>query len=185
MSLVSCTCGRLGVGVQHAPSCAMSGAPSSRPVDQKEGLTSARKPDITHTRTELLNYISRACEYGMAKGYDRGNYLRPMPSVREDFLRARGYGRAALSHLVLFLDALEVHQATDPNLEDEIGMRRAVFAEDTDPDLTGKVGPSYLPHLCGLAATVNMLITQAVRAGLIPRDPGQPWIKYVASKEQR
>lgn len=152
------------------------------PIDQKEGLTSARKPDLTHMRQPPLVYNARACEYGTAKGYDRGNYLRPMPCLREDFLRLRGYLRAVVSHAGQILDALEAHQAIDPKLEDEIGMRRAAYSEDTDPDQTGRVGPSFLPHACGLIASVNMAITQATRAGLLPEDPGQPWVSRKAPK---
>ena len=38
--------------------------------DLKEGLSSARKADITHMRTPFLVYGSRACEYGDQK-YER------------------------------------------------------------------------------------------------------------------
>lgn len=143
-------------------------------VDMKESLGSSRKPDITHIRTPLMVYGARACEYGGAK-YERGNFLRPTICLREDFRRLRSYLRAAMSHIVQTLDAMEVHESGDPELVDEIGMRRAAYAEDVDPDNSGKVGPSGLPHLCGAVASLNMAITQAVRAGLLPADPGQPW----------
>lgn len=142
--------------------------------DMKEGLTSARKADITHIRTPFMVYGARACEYGSAK-YERANYLRPTLCLREDFLRLRAYLRAAVSHIHQALDAMEAHQALDPRLEDEIGMRRAAYAEDFDEDTSGKAGPSGLPHLCGAVASLNMAITQATRAELIPADPGQPW----------
>jgi hypothetical protein len=142
--------------------------------DMKESLSSTRKADLTHIRTPFMVYGSRACEYGSEK-YERGNFLRPMPSQRENFLRLRAYLRAGVSHVMQVLDAMEAHQARDPQLEDVLGMQRAAYAEDTDEDTTGKVGPSGLPHLCGAVASLNMAITQATCAGLLPADPGQPW----------
>lgn len=146
--------------------------------DMKESLGDVRKADITHIRTPMLVYGARACEYGSSK-YERANYMRPVESTRADFERLRSYLRAGLSHIQQTLDSMEAHQATDPNLTDDIGMRRAAYSEDIDPDTTGKVGPSKLPHLCGAVASLNMAITQATRAGLLPTDPGQPWVKVV------
>lgn len=143
--------------------------------DQKEALTSARKPDVTHARTPLLVYNARACEYGCAKGYDRGNFLRRTATTSEDFKRLRAYLAAGLRHIMATLDQIERHQANDPHLVDIEGMKRAAYAPDTDPDPTGTVGPSGLPHLCGAAASLNMALAQAVDAGLLPADPGQPW----------
>jgi hypothetical protein len=149
--------------------------------DMKEGLSSARKPDLTHVRTPFMVYTSRNCDYGNFK-YERANYLRPVSPngysgrpTREDFERYRAYLRAAFSHLAQTLDALEHHQSTDPQLEDVDGMTDAAYAVDVDPDTSGKVGPSFLPHLGGTCASLNMAITQAVRCGLLPTDPGQPW----------
>lgn len=149
--------------------------------DMKEGLSSARKPDVTHVRKALMIYTSRPCEYGSSK-YVRGNYLRPISvngytgrPTREDFERLRSYTRAAVSHLVEMLDRMEMHLATDPALEDIDGMMEAVYAVDTDPDTTGKVGPSFLPHIAPACASLNMAVTQAVACGLLPTDPGQPW----------
>lgn len=148
--------------------------------DMKEALSSGRKPDITHVRTPLLNYVARACEYGSAK-YERANYDRPVDGDRAAFERLRAYLRACLSHTVQTLDAMERHQALDPQLEDSAGMKAACFAADTDPDTSGKVGPSGLPHLCGAAASLNMALEQAANAGLLPADPGQPWVKPAAA----
>jgi hypothetical protein len=142
--------------------------------DLKEGLSSARKADTTHMRTPFLVYGSRACEYGSAK-YERANYLRPTGSVKKDFERLRAYLRAAESHIRTVLDAMELHQAQDPQLTDEAGMREAAYCKDTDTKPGDKVGPSGLPHLCGAVASLNMAITQAATYGLLPADPGQPW----------
>jgi hypothetical protein len=144
--------------------------------DMKAALRGGVKPDLTHIRTPLLNYIARACEYGNDK-YERSNYLRVTSGLPADFERLRAYLRAAISHTLQTLDAMEAHQATDPKLEDVEGMKKAALAVDTDPDKTGKVGPSMLPHLCGAAASFMMAITQAANAGLLPADPGTPWRK--------
>lgn len=153
-----------------------------RPVDEpvsvisdlKTALGSGAKPDITHVRTPTLNYIARACEYGNAK-YERANYLRSVGGVKEDFERYRGYIRALLSHAHKAMDALELHQATDPHLTDEDGMKIAMFAEDLDATKGAKVGASGLPHIAHAAASINMAITQATTYGALPDDPGQPW----------
>jgi hypothetical protein len=142
--------------------------------DMKESLTSGRKPDITHVRSPFMIYAARNGEYGNDK-YERANYLRPAGSIREAFLRARAYGRAALSHLMLMLDEMERHQSLDPELKDEEGMKKAAYAVDTDVTPGSKVGASLLPHIGGVAISVNMLLAQAVQDGLLPADPGQPW----------
>jgi len=153
----------------------------------KEALGSGRKPDLTNIRTPLMVYGSRACEYGSVK-YERANFLRatgdgphsePTP---DDLHRLRTYLRAVMSHTMATLDAIERHQANDPKLADVAGMKRAAFAEDTDPDTSGKVGPSCLPHLCGAVASLNMGIAQAVDCGLLPADPGQQWVEHQQAK---
>lgn len=144
--------------------------------DLKEGLSSNRKPDTTHIRTPFMNYCARACEYGNAK-YQRANYLRKVGGVKEDFLRLRAYLRAAKSHIDCTLDSMELHQADDPDLQDEEGMKRAAFCEDTDSTPNAPIGASGLPHLCGSAASIMMAITQAATYGLLPYDPGRPWEK--------
>lgn len=157
-------------------------------ADMKEGLTSTRKADTTHVRTGVRTYIARVCEYGGAK-YERANYLRPTGGTahttptREDFERFRKYLRAMVDHAEYVLDSMESHQAGDPLLADVFGMRVAAYAEDTDPDATGKVGPSGLPHICGAMASGMMAIEQARACGLLPMDPGQPWAERTRELE--
>ena len=142
--------------------------------DLKEALSSGRKPDLTHVRTPLMVYVARNSEYGNAK-YERANYLRTTPTLRDDFNRLRTYARATIGHVLAMLDAMERHQAEDPELKDEAGMKEAVYAIDTDETPGAKVGASKLPHIGGAAASLNMLLAQAVEAGLLPADPGRPW----------
>jgi hypothetical protein len=158
--------------------------------DIKEALGNARKAGFSHVRSALKRYVARACEWGTFR-YVRSNYLRPandaprdsVEAVRAEFNRHRTYLEAADRHLTGILDKMELHQATDPDLVDIEGMRRAVYAADTDVDPKTGVA-SGLPHACGLAASINMAITQATTYGLLPEDPGQPWVGALADKEQ-
>lgn len=153
--------------------------------DLKEGLSSARKADITHVRKAFMTYTSRPCEYGSAK-YERANFLRaatPVPEgapIAGDFVRLRQYLRAATSHIADVLDSMERHQAGDPNLLDVDGMRRAAYAVDTDVTPGAKVGASMLPHVAHACASLMMAVTQAANAGLLPLDPGTPWVQAPA-----
>src|SRR3954468_5168471 len=105
--------------------------------DLKDALSNARKADTTHVRRAFQIYTSRPCEYGNDK-YERGNYRRPTGGTahttptREDFERYRAYLRAARDHIDENLDAMELHLATDPQLLDVEGMKRAAYAVDTD-----------------------------------------------------
>lgn len=135
--------------------------------DMKAALRSGAKPQFSHVRSGVKTYIARNCEYGSDK-YERANYLRPTPSIADDFERLRGYAEAAERHLTGLTDSLERHQALDPLLEDVEGMKRAAYAADEE---------SGLPHVGGLVTSAMMLIEQAIQCGLLPKDPGQPWKK--------
>lgn len=142
--------------------------------DMKVALGSGVKPDLTHVRTPLMVYCARACEYGNDK-YERANYLRETDSLKADYERYRAYLRAALSHIMATLDAMELNQSADPKLTQQAGLRVAAYATDTDATPGAKVGASLLPHVAHAAASLNMAIAQAVGCGLLPGDPGQPW----------
>lgn len=148
--------------------------------DLKEALSSARKPDLTHVRRNFMAYTSRGNEYGSVR-YERANYLRAtgdgphsIPTAA-DFERFRTYLRAAFSHIAYTLDALEEHIAYDPGLAHVVEMRTAAYAADTDVPPDGNVGASGLPHVAHACSSLMMAIEQAVRCGLLPADPGQPW----------
>jgi transcription antitermination factor NusG len=149
--------------------------------DLKESLSTARKPDTTHVRKAFQNYVARPCEFGNVK-YERANYRRPTGGAahteptREDFERFRAYLRAGRGHIDDVLDAMELHLATDPKLQDVDGMKRAAFAVDTDVTPGSEwLGPSNLPHVAPACASLMMAITQATDCGLLPADPGVTW----------
>ena len=155
---------------------------NNAPVDMKAALGNASKPDHTHVRTAIMTYIARACEYGSAK-YERANYMRPTPdgSVKSNFIRFGGYLRSVQTHIAATLDSMELHLATDPDLEDEAGMLSAAYAPDTDETQGAKVGASGLPHVAHAAAALMMATVQATLYGLLPSDPGQPWTPQVST----
>lgn len=150
-------------------------------VDMKESLSSARKADTTHVRFAFEVYTSRPCEYGTAKGYERGNYRRPTGEgphntpTADDFNRFASYLRAARDHISRTLDRMETHRAGDPRFEDIDGMRRAAYAVDTDVMPGSKEGPSLLPHVAPACSSLMMAIVQAADCGLLPADPGPSW----------
>lgn len=135
------------------------------PKDMKQALQSGIKPDTTHVRGPTRVYIARAQEFGDFK-YERANCYREAPDDVKDVDRLRGYLRACVDHAQELLDSLERHQANDPNLEDVEGTKQACYAPDKD---------SKVPAIAHAAASLNIAITQAVEAGLLPADPGQPW----------
>lgn len=147
--------------------------------DTKEALGTRKKPDLTHVRVAPCNYIARAKEYGSDK-YERGNYLRRTKGTKEDFLRFGAYLRAGMSHTMNVLDSMEAHLAQDPALEDEGGMQIAAYAADTDTTPGAKVGASMLPGIAHAMASLSMAIAQATDSGLLPKDPGSPWLNEPA-----
>lgn len=163
--------------------------------DMKEALSSGRKADTTHVRRYFQNYTARPCEWGNVK-YERGNYLRePSPPREEDkavdsltarsFIRFRSYLRAARDHIDDTLQAMEEHLANDPHLEDIEGMKAAAYAVDLDEKPDCKFGASLLPHVAPACASLMMAIEQAVKYGLLPKDPGTPWEENRQHRQRR
>jgi hypothetical protein len=133
------------------------------------------KPDITHSiRRGFAYHAARAGEYGTAKYKERGNYLRKRDTIQEAWDDTRNYARATVDHLARMLEAMEIHQATDPFLNDGDGMKAAVLCPDTDKG-NENVGPSMLPNVSHAAMSLLMLIEKAVVAGFLPLDPGKTW----------
>lgn len=172
----------LAAGMRRAEAADKAASVKEPLTDLKAALGNGSKPDITHVRKPLMNYIARACEYGSAK-YERANYMRPTGSSREDFIRFGAYLRSAISHFVETADAMELHLSQDPKLEDLEGMRAAMYAADTDVTPGASVGASGLPHVAHGLAGAMMALVQATGAGMLPADPGQPWVSVCESDE--
>ncbi len=142
--------------------------------DTKESLTGA-KPDLTHVRRDSAVYESRAKEYGSVK-YERGNYLRDSDDSTVDSVeRLRTYIRGSISHWMHMLDSIADHEANDPNFKDLQALIQACYAPDTEVGNDGTPA-SLLPHACGALASGAMAVSIGVKLGLLPKDPGQPWV---------
>lgn len=139
-------------------------APSTVKGDMKEGLTNG-KPQLSQIPHAAQVYASRSFEYGSQK-YERGNYLRPTVDRLADFDRLASYLDAALRHITKV--TTEMNRARGCTDKSEIDLKTAAACIDVE---------SGLPHLCGAMCSIMMAVQQAVDAGLIPADPGQPWLK--------
>jgi hypothetical protein len=154
--------------------------------DLKEALSSLRKADTTHMRRYFSVYTSRPCEWGSVK-YERANYLRSPGdgSMRAHFERFRAYLRAARDHIDDVLQSMEEHQANDPQLLDVEGMKRAAYAVDRDEKPNCEYGASLLPHVAPACSSLMMAVEQAVKFGLLPKDPGTPWTENAQHRAKR
>jgi len=133
--------------------------------DMKQGLTGSR-PALSIVPRTMLLYVTRGLEYGADK-YARGNYHGEPPKGVTEEQRLLGYVDAALRHLTRVSDALNRAIGTGGDL--------TAAASVVDDDGGGKFPPSMLPDLAHALASIAIGVTCAADAGLMPRDPGQPW----------
>lgn len=141
--------------------------------DKKAGLTGAR-PRLSIVPRAAQNHGSRALEYGIAKGYGRGNYhgpapaeMHPDPEVRKA-MRLLGYLDAMMRHATAVTDAINHAIGTGGDL-------RAACSSVDDDAGGGKFPASMLPHLSHMVASAMIAIAVAADDELIPDDPGRPW----------
>ncbi len=141
--------------------------------DKKAGLTGAR-PRLTIVPRAAVNHGARALEYGVAKGYGRGNYHGPAPEtmhadpVTRKAMRLLGYLDAMIRHATAVTDEINRALGTGGDL--------AAACSCVDDDAGGgKFPASDLPHLSHMVASAMLAVTVAVDDGLIPLDPGRPW----------
>lgn len=145
--------------------------------DMKAGLTGRHgaRPKLSILPRAGLVYGARPLEYGDAK-YARGNYHGPAPAAlgtNAAALRVFGYIDAAMRHLSTVGDAGNKAMGTGGDL--------AAAIAAPDDQASGGFPPSMLPHLAHALASVMLAITVAVDDGLLPEDPGQPWIALMAT----
>ena len=145
----------------------------TRPVgDMKAGLTSGARPKLTILPRHGLTHGTRAIEYGADK-YARGNYHGAAPAeLGEGDVKAAkrllGYLDAGLRHGTKVADAINRALGTGGDL------RAAAAIVDDVPG--GDFPPSGLPDLSHMIASILIGVTCAVDDGLLPADPGQPWV---------
>jgi hypothetical protein len=139
----------------------------------KHGLTdrgaTARVPMSILPRTAQI-YMARAIAFGAAK-YARGNYHGPPPAslgANAGAMRLLGYIDAAQRHLARVADAMNRALGTGGDL--------AAAAATRDEDGGGKFPASMLPDLAHALASLGIGVSCGVDDGLLPEDPGQPWV---------
>lgn len=134
-------------------------------VKTKVDLKVTNKPQLSQVPYDALVYASKGFEYGCAPWkYKRGNYLIPTPDLLAAFDRLALYLDAGLRHLTKVTTAMNrARGCTDMADAD---LKAGAYAEDPE---------SGLPHLVGGVCSIMMAIQQAVDAGLLPAELGQPW----------
>lgn len=139
--------------------------------DMKQGLTGSR-PKLSILGRHGLIYTCRGHEYGGDK-YARGNYYGPSPIGKDGqpisaVDRFMGYIDAAQRHLAHIAQAVNVAKGTG-------GDQRAAVA-CVDDEAAGGFPASMLPHMAHALASLFIGTEVAVMDGLLPADPGQPWV---------
>lgn len=135
--------------------------------DMKQALTSGARPKLSILPRVALVYTTRALEYGAAK-YARGNYYGPAPKGVSPAERLLGYIDAAQRHLARVADNMNRALGTGGDL--------AAAASTVDSDGGGKFPASALPDLAHALASLAIGVLCGVNDGLLPEDPGQPWV---------
>lgn len=132
-------------------------------ADMKAALTPAGpgKPRLSLIPRAALDYLARALQYGSDK-YAIGNFHRDAPSGVSADERLLVYLDAVLRHATSASDALVRARGRGDNLT------AAACVQDDD---------SGLPHLAHLLAAASLAVACAANDGLIPADPGAPWLE--------
>jgi hypothetical protein len=140
----------------------------TRVGDMKHGLTSDR-PKMSLLGDDAATHQVRATEYGADK-YARGNYYGPAPAGVSPVDRFLGYIDATMRHCLAITKAVNIARGTGG---DEVAACRVI-----DDKASGNFPPSLLPHVAHMMASTAIGIETAVRDGLLPADPGQPWKQH-------
>lgn len=119
-------------------------------------------------------YGCRATEYGADK-YARGNYFGAPPAGVDPVERFLGYIDAAQRHLGKIAQAINVAKGTGGDL--------VAACAVPDDEASGGFPPSMLPHIAHAIAGLMIGVECGVHDGLLPPDPGQPWINHPMYKD--
>lgn len=121
-------------------------------------------------------YDARNRQYGNWK-YEFGNYLREPAKGITDVERLLENLHAARRHLSKTIQS--IIRFLGKGRRAESSLQSACYAADFDGNK-----PSGLPHIAAARTDISMAIQQAVDAGLLPEDPGTPWLTINKSKEK-
>jgi hypothetical protein len=143
----------------------------AKPVGDMKILRNLResRPAMSISQYNGTVYGVRATEYGADK-YARGNYHGAPPANVDPVTRFAEYIDAAMRHLGKIAQAINVAKGTGGDV-------RAACAV-VDDEASGGFPPSMLPHLAHAIAGLKILVECGVNDGLLPVDPGQPWIRH-------
>lgn len=137
--------------------------------DKTERAAGCPRPQMS-----LINYHGtvhevRGAAYGADK-YFRGNYHGAPPDSVDPVDRFAGYIDAAGRHLLKIAQAINVAKGTGGDV-------RAACAI-VDDEASGGFPPSLLPHISHAIAGLKIAVECGVHDGLLPADPGQPWMQH-------
>lgn len=137
--------------------------------DMKAGLASTRKPMLSMIPRVAKTYLTRALMYGSVK-YRRSNFYGDAPPGVTPALRLLAYLDATERHISRVTDALNLAIGTGGDV--------VAAARTADDDGGGDFPPSMLPDLAHALASLAIGVLCAVKDGLLPEDPGQPWEQH-------
>jgi hypothetical protein len=148
----------------------------AKPVGDMKILRNQReaRPKLSISQYNGTVYGVRATEYGADK-YARGNYHGAPPASVDPVDRFAEYIDAAQRHLGKIAQAINIAKGTGGDV-------RAACAV-VDDEASGGFPPSMLPHIAHAIAGLKILVECGVNDGLLPLDPGQPWIRDPAYAE--
>lgn len=132
------------------------------------------RPKLSILQYNGLVHGVRGTEYGADK-YARGNYFGPPPAGVDPVDRFAGYIDAAIRHLGKIAQAINVAKGTGTDARVACGV--------VDDEASGGFPPSMLPHIAHAIAGMMIGVECGVTDGLLPADPGQPWISHPAYAE--
>ncbi len=142
------------------------------PRDLKAAL-GGKKPLLAFCAPAALNHWARAHQWGNFKYLQAGNYLRENPEGVTDLEMALEYISAAQRHLAHISDNIVRYMAG--------GLRAAALPEIA---ASSEDAESHLPQWGHVLASVGIAIQKLADAGLIPADPGTPWIHFYEEQHQ-
>jgi hypothetical protein len=144
---------------------------ASKLTDYKTALD-GQKPELGLIAKAPQIHIARTHQWGNFKYLEAGNYLRPPPEGMSDLDRFMKYLSGVRRHLEDVLDMCMRFRS------------RGRLAPSSAQEAVGTPDKeSGLPAIGAAATGLCIAIQQAVDAGLLPEDPGRPWLdRYEPTK---
>lgn len=139
--------------------------------DLKSAL-GGKKPLFGLLSPAPMNHWARAMQWGNFKYLESGDYLR-IPQGLSNIEVAIEYLSAAGRHIQDMCDSLIRYRAGGINAVKTL--EEAVYCADEE---------SYLPQIDHALASLGIVTQKLVDLGLLPEDPGTPWLNYYAPTKE-